>query len=458
MAGIGFKLRRMMRKESIVLDLAAVLYSVLVTSGPWIISSAYLFWILSTFKNVPGFFLGVVTYSFIFSMMIVGAFSFLLTRHLADLLFLKKYEEIFGTYKASLSITFLISLSVSGIFFIVNNSYTAEEIILGMYTFLAVSIIWLDVVFLEVVENYLGVIVSFLVGFSGAVILSFILENRETGLLISFDIGVLIILFMLSLLLFKSFGTKGEASFEFIRSSKKYPENPFIGIFYYTAVWVDDLIAWGFYGKEIAPGFYFAKEYDMPMFLAYIFIIPTLALFVLLIETEFYSDYKKFYLNIMSNKRLQDIEIQHRRLRASLTYSLKVIWVTQLVVFVIGMLISPLLNVYIFKSDVATFVFRTGLFGSSMNAIFLTYLLIVLYFDYRNLALKATIITLIANATLSYVTMKTSPGMGFAISFAVGVVYFVIHFSIKNLLYLTFSKQSSGLEKTVVITKKFGGK
>lgn len=457
LAGIGFKLRKMMRKESLILDIAAVLCSVLITSGPWVISSAYLFWILTTFKSVSGFFLGVVTYSFIFSMMIVGAFSFLLMRHLADLLFLKNYKGIFGTYKASLFIVLTISLLASGIFFVVNNQYTSREIILGIYTFLAVSVIWVDVVFLEVVENYLSVIVSFLVGFSSAIMLSFSLKDKPLGLLIAFDFGVLIILFMLSFLLLRSFGTEGKANFELIKAARKYPENPLIGIFYYAAVWIDDLIAWKFFGKEIAPGFYFAKEYDMPMFLAYIFIIPTLVLFVLLIETEFYADYKAFYSNIISNKKLDEIELQHKRLQSSLTYSLRVIWVMQLVVFIIGMLVSPLLSAHIFKSDMATFVFKTGLFGSSMNAIFLTYLLIVLYFDYRKLALRGTLFVFFSNFVISFATMKNFPGVGFAISFSLGVVYFMMHFNIRNLLYITFAKQSSGLEKTTISLKKIGG-
>jgi len=457
LAGIGFKLRKMMRKQSLILDIAAVLYSVLITSGPWIISSAYIFWVVTTFKKVPGFFLGVVTYSFIFSMMIVGAFSFLLTRHLADLLYAKEYQKIFGTYKATLFITLTISVAISGIFFLINSSYDLKEVMLGIYTFLAISVIWVDVAFLEVVENYVGVILGFLVGFSGAMFLSFMLEEDPLGLLIAFDSGILVTLFILSMLLLKAFGTHGKSSFEFLKVSKKYPENPLIGVSYYAAVWIDDLIAWKFFGKELSPGFYFAKEYDMPMFLAYIFIIPTLALFVLLIETEFYSDYRAFYSDIIYNKKLDEIELQHRRLLSSLTYSLRIIWVVQLVVFTIGMLISPLLNSYVFKSATAAFAFKAGLFGSSMNAIFLTYLLIILYFDYRKLALKGTLLVLFSNLILSLLTMKSFPGLGFAVSFTLGVVFFMTHFSIKDLLYTTFAKQESGLEKTTISMIKLGG-
>jgi len=457
LAGIGFKLRKMMRKQSLILDITAILYSVLITSGPWIISSAYLFWILTTFKKIPGYFLGVVTYSFIFSMLIVGSCSFLLTRYLADLLFMKKYKRIFGTYKAALLLVISVSIAVSGMFFLINNNYNPREVLLGIYTFLAVSTVWVDVVFLEVVENYIGVILGFLVGFSSAIFLSFTLKDNPLGLLIAFDLGVLVILFILTLLLFKTFGTHGKISFEFLRVSKKYPENPLIGISYYAGVWVDDLIAWKFLGKEIAPGFYFAREYDMPMFLAYVFIVPTLALFVLLIETEFYSDYRAFYSDIIYNKKLDEIELQHRRLLSSLTYSLKIIWVVQLVAFIVGMLISPLLNDHIFKNAVSTFVFRWGLFGSSMNAIFLTYLLIILYFDYRKLALKGTLVVLFSNLILSLLTIKSFPGVGFAISFSLGVVFFMTHFSIKDLLYTTFAKQESGLEKTTISIRKLGG-
>ena len=92
-------------------------------------------------------------------------------------------------------------------------------------------------------------------------------------------------------------------------------------------------------------------------------------------------------------------------------------------------------------------IFRFGLFGSSMNALFLTMVLISLYFDFRKIALKGVIIVFSSNLLISILTIRRYPGIGFAIAFSIGTIYMLLAFKIRNLLFITYISQSSGLEK-----------
>ncbi len=87
MAGIGFELNKLLRRNSFISDIVAVFYSANVSAGPWIMSSITLFLIQAFIPQtqIP-FLISALIYTFIFSTIIFGAFSTSVTRFLADLI------------------------------------------------------------------------------------------------------------------------------------------------------------------------------------------------------------------------------------------------------------------------------------------------------------------------------------------------------------------------------------
>ncbi len=451
MAGIGFKLREVMKKKLLVFDVGAILYAVLTTSGPWLISSAYML-IVSKFSNVDIFFTSSLIYAFIFSMIISGGLSFLIIRYAADAFYRKDLEAVRKAYGGSLLFVASISASISGIFFLVHHCYSAPNIILSIYSLTALSVLWVQMIFVSVSERFLPVILSYLAGFSLSLTLSLVLRAHH---LFFFDIGIGLTVFLQNNFIVKVIGFPEGISMDFLRIFRTYPQNLFIGLGYYTAVWADDLLAWFLMGREVLPGFRFAVDYDIPMFLAYLFVIPSLSMFVFLVETEFYTEYKRFYLKLEKGAGLWEIKSQAERMRESVYYSIGSIAAVQIAAAFVGISMSETLK-KLGLSAVAAGVFKWGLVGASFNVMFLTILLITLYFDFRDLALQGVIVSFVCNILFSVLTMKFHPGMGFAMALGVAFVYLAVRLRarLNEVIMYTFTHMKSGLEKSVPMVVK----
>ena len=104
MAGIGFELKKIYRKEGIARSAMGVLYSTLVTIGPMVlVICAILF--LYFFLGVTGIsyadrelLSSMILYTFIFSVILTSPFNVVLSRYLADKFYLEEYGGILDSY------------------------------------------------------------------------------------------------------------------------------------------------------------------------------------------------------------------------------------------------------------------------------------------------------------------------------------------------------------------------
>ena len=69
------------------------------------------------------------------------------------------------------------------------------------------------------------------------------------------------------------------------------------GVIYNIAIWADKILFWYFpaTGQRIVGPLHASLIYDLPVFLAYLSIIPGMAIFLVRIETDFVEYYDKFY-------------------------------------------------------------------------------------------------------------------------------------------------------------------
>ncbi len=434
-----------MGKGLITFDIGAIIYAILITSGPWIISSTYMF-LMVAMLNVDEFFSSSLIYSFIFSMIISGGFSFLVTRYISDEFYISNIEAVRRAYGGSIFLVALIALALSISFFLINPYYSFLDAFLAIYALTSLSVLWIQMVFVVSSEKFLPVILSYLSGFTLAMILSLIFKQK---FLLFFDAGISLTVGLQNIFIINEIGVPDKLSLEFLKAFKKYPENLLIGFGYYFAVWVDDLIAWAIRGREIIPGFVFSLDYDVPMFLAYLFVIPSLSMFIFFVETEFYTEYRKFYLQIEKGERLWKISNQTERLKQAVRQSIGSIAAVQITMTFIGFAISESLK-SLGMSDIAIYIFKWGLIGAGFNVMFLTALLINMYFDFRDIAFQSILVALASNIIFSILTIKTMPGFGFAISFAISFIFISIKFygRLSNIIRYVFMHSKSGLERS----------
>jgi uncharacterized membrane protein len=239
----------------------------------------------------------------------------------------------------------------------------------------------------------------------------------------------------------------------FLAAIRSYRKQTIAGILTYLAAWVDDFIAWAYFKYSISKGFVFAPQYDIPMFISYLFIIPTMILFVVNLETDFYTTYRIFYKSIEGNKKLKYIAISKSNLDENVRSTTRLIFSVQLVSMIIGLILSKDLARLLLLNDYGLRALKFGIVGASSNGMFLYVSLLSYYFDLPDIPLRASMIAFVINAVVSIFTVTRFPGVGFLVGFTVSVIFSWITFSriYSDLLHFEFARNKLTLSKRGVI-------
>jgi len=196
MAGIGFELNKLLKRNSFISDIVAIFYSANVSAGPWIMSSITLF-LIQVFipqTQVP-FLISALIYTFIFSTIIFGAFSTSVTRFLADLIYKNEVEKIYRLYTSSLAYSISASSLFLIFFFLINRITELPKILLFSYSMIILTIIWTQIIFITAVRKFIPVVVSFLFGSLASFFLTIVLYNYkgEYFAYLGYDLGLMFI-------------------------------------------------------------------------------------------------------------------------------------------------------------------------------------------------------------------------------------------------------------------------
>ncbi|MFN6991366.1 MAG: exopolysaccharide Pel transporter PelG [Fervidobacterium sp.] len=208
-----------------------------------------------------------------------------------------------------------------------------------------------------------------------------------------------------------------------------------------------------YFKYSISKGFIFAPNYDIPMFVSYLFIIPTLSLFVLNLETEFYYFYRSFYRSIEENRTLKFIRLSKANMDESVSSSSKLILSIQLTFALTGLILSKKLAQILLLDNYGLIALRFGIIGAAANGLFLYAILISYYFDLPEIPLKGSSIALSLNTVISIFTIQIFPGAGFTIGFIVATIYVFMAFNkiYSDILRLEFTRSKLNLPKREVI-------
>ncbi len=449
MAGIGFKLQKMLEKETLTTDIISLVYSIFISAGPWIIMSITVFFIQFFSRRLElNFFKISMVYAFIFSTIIDGFFSMTITRRISDLIYTKDFSQIYKEYNGNVTLIFVISSAICFAFYIFNlKYYSIWQIVFSSYLFISLSIIWIQIIYMSAVQKFLPIIFSFVIGCSLALLGAMISkQTSELWIYASYDIGIGMIMYTMHFLISKYLRQRG-ISFAIFRSMKVYWKNFLAGIMYYLAVWIDDFIAWHTIGKTFYPGYRLAPSYDIPMFLSYLYIIPTLALFILIIETSFYERYRNFYFLLEHNGTLSEILREKESMDSNLKSGVFTIIAIQGAFTFVGLLLSrPISSLLRLPLDTLN-VMRFGILGATFNAFFLLFMLLCFYFDFKDIVWRGSLLVFVSNFTISELIIRRYPGFSFAIAFLIGTLYMMDNFMKRynDLIYFEYNRQKSGL-------------
>lgn len=439
MAGIGFKLQKYFYKDDLVENAKGTLYSVLISSGPWLISVltiAFISLYAQMNIQVTDLFIlkSMICYSYAASLIIFGAIEMPITRYIADQLYKNDNSTFKSLYFMLVIASCILGTSLCAGFYAFFPDLTFTIKVTATMFFCSVLIIWISMMFLTAAKNYHQVVLSFIIGALISVLACFYVgkDYGLTGYVIGYCFGQYIIALCLSICVFKEFKGLDYLSFEFLKYFKKCRPLIFAGLFYYLGIWIDKIIFWGGpEGEQVMSLFYTNRYYDTAMFFSYITIVPSLAIFLVQVETNFYKYYSFYFhsieeknnLNIL-NENIEDIAFSIQRTLMNL---IKIqLGITLLVWFFAEQIMDAL-----YLPSMVVSIFKYGVIGAFLQALFLICNIILLYFLNERKVVFHYFLFFLLNLVLTYVSTKMNfryHGMGYLIS-----SFIVLMLSLKTL-------------------------
>lgn len=397
MAGIGFELRKLLKKDTLFGLLEAYTYAGIIGSGPWVLSiiGILIIGLLSTAVVVPAYlvtqFQTSVTYLIASSLIFTGCAQLAFTRFVSDRLFEKRNDLILGNLNGLLMGTVVVAslLGTLAIFVALPGESVAYRILM-LAGFVLMCCIWIITIFLSGLKRYKAIVLTFAAGYATTVGLALLLRPFGLeGLMAGFVIGHCLLFGGMWWLVVSYFPQVQLIRFEFARREWLYGSLIVIGLLYNLGVWADKIMFWFFPGTSapIIGHLRASVIYDLPVFLAYLSIIPGMAVFMVRIETDFVEYYDKFYDAVRSGGSLEYIQDMRDEMvyaiRQGLSEIAKIQTLAILVTFVAGPAILSALNI----SELYLPLLHIQVIGAGLQVVLLSVLNVFFYLDQRRIIL-----------------------------------------------------------------------
>lgn len=456
MAGIGFELRRLIQRDSLLSLVRAYAYAGIISSGPWVLSIVGMvaIGILGALNRTAGEamvqFQVTVTWTIAISLILTGFFQLAFTRFVADRLFEHRADIVAPNYHAVLLTVTVIATVLSGLAAVtLFPMQTVAYRVLLVAAFVVACDIWIATVFLSGLKHYRSIVALYLLGYGTTVTVSVSLgEHGVEGLLAGFVIGQVLLFSSMHLIILRNFVTPQAMSFEFFERRYRYPSLIWIGFLFNFGAWIDKLIFWFWppTSQVVIGPLRASVIYDLPVFLAYLSIIPGMAVFLVRIETDFVDHYDGFFDAVRNGGSLERIE-RHRNgmietVRGGIFEILKIQAIATLLLFFAGERLLSALTM----SDLYLPLLHVQTVAAGLQVLFLSILTVYFYLDKRKVVLMLTALFVVGNATLTSVSLWLGPvyyGYGFAASLLICVVvgFKALERSFSRLEYSTFMLQ-----------------
>ena len=456
MAGIGFELRKILKRDNLLSLLQAYSYAAVISSGPWILSivGILIIGILSYSMVVPAIlitqFQVSVTYVIAVSLVFTGPFQLAFTRFAADRLFEKNNDVVLPNFHAvALTVTAVGGvLGVLSIVFLFAQQSIMYRLLL-LAAFVLMSNVWIATIFLSGMKQYRAIVLLYLLGYAVTVAAALGLRFLKLeGLMAGFVVGQALMLTGMMTLILRNFPARRFISFEFFDRRMFYPSLCAIGLFYNLGVWVDKFIFWftADTSQAIIGPLRASVIYDLPVFLAYLSIIPGMAIFLVRMETDFVEYYDAFYNAVRSGGSLEIIE-EHRNsmvetIRLGIFEIVKIQAIASLAVFVLGERILSWMGI----STLYLPLLYIDVIAASLQVVLLGVLNVFFYLDKRRIVLGLTAGFVLLNVALTHVSIMLGPafyGYGFALALLAVVLagFVLLGRTMEKLEYQTFMMQ-----------------
>ncbi|MEX8191833.1 exopolysaccharide Pel transporter PelG [Comamonas guangdongensis] len=457
MAGIGFELRHLLRKNTLTSMLQAYAYAGVIGSGPWVFSiiGILLVGVFSLSVVAPPLlvtqFQTSVTYLVACSLILTGAAQLMFTRFISDRLFLKQDETVLpNLHGLLLLIVAAASFMGTLALFLVLPGQSLLYRMLMLAGFTLMCVVWMLTVLLSGLKHYKAITALFGVSYALIVLLSLPLRRWGLeGLLSSFVFGNIVLVAGMWGIVLRAFPIRRRwIAFDFMQRSLIFPVLIAVGLLYNLGIWVDKFMFWYFppTSQQIIGGLRASLIYDLPVFLSYLSIIPGMAVFLVRIETDFVEYYDKFFDAVRGGGSLNYIQSMRNEMayaiQAGLGEIAKVQTLAVLVTFVTGPAVLQLLGI----SQLYLPLLHVQVVGAGLQVGVMAVLNVFFYLDERRIVLLLCALMVVLNIVFTGVSLALGAafyGYGFCLAMLATLCtgLFLLTRELDRLEYKTFMLQ-----------------
>jgi len=457
MAGIGFELRKILKEDRILSFTKVYGYSAILSSGPWVISIVAI--LLVGFINLVNMgdasdafrFQVVVTYAIALasSLIVTGVLQLPFTRYIADLIFKKREDEILPSYFGAIFLAWVLGLPfIVPFYFWVFEGESLFFILSVILTFLILCAVWISSILAASLKYYKGVVWSYLIAYSMIVLFSYSFGQSIENLIFIYFLGNAILLLFLMAFIIKTYDSKIFMKIDFFLADNFYWTLGIAGLAYNLGAWVDKFIFWytPATGHNVIGHLNASVVYDMPIFLAYLSIIPGMAIFFFRLEADFAEKYDLYYDAVRSGGTLGAIKRYQNEMVEVIRHAMHEILMVQGIVDIILFLSAPTVFETLKIPQLYLGLLYILSIGAMLQLAFMSVLAILYYLDRKKVAMWLSILFFVTNALFTYISIDLGPaffGYGYTISllFVFMLSLVVIRNEMDRLDYETFMLQ-----------------
>ncbi|WFA10150.1 exopolysaccharide Pel transporter PelG [Tissierella sp. Yu-01] len=206
MAGIGFELRKVFKNRTILNYLKGFSSSAVIASGPMLISILLII-IIDTFLinyDVPiadrEIIKASIMYAYVFSFINTSGFVMIISRFIADKIFLKNTDDVLSSLLGVVSISILIG-GIATLFFYSSSNISFMIKTFSYSLFIELSILYILMTYVSALKKYEKIVKSYLLGVITSICIIFYVfykgQDIILGSILSIVVGYMVIILFL---------------------------------------------------------------------------------------------------------------------------------------------------------------------------------------------------------------------------------------------------------------------
>jgi len=277
-------------------------------------------------------------------------------------------------------------------------------------------------------KNYRHIFLSFLISYLAiGVSLLFTVRLGLLWTFASFYVGQCLLLFLLIYRVIKDYASNRLFELDFLNRNRSYYSLALVGFLYNFGIWVDKFVFWfsPITGDNVFANIRASIIYDVPVILAYLSLVPGIAVFFLKVEVEFATEYDNYYKAVREWGTLEDLYRLGNKMiegiRATLYETMRVQAIATVLIFFIEEYVFEFLHV----SKVYIPLFNVLLLGALLQLGFMVVFAILSYFDRRKYLLWMTAVFAFTNLVFTIGSQYMGPyfyGYGYVLSLLVSML------------------------------------